>query len=138
MGQQPAACAGGTGTGSSWGKGACKGPTTRAAWRARGLHPRPPAAPHPAPRPALPPAPARPRQVVRDRQVDCSLAELYFTSRATQEQLAAVQQHEALAALYSRWGRLGGGTWPLAAAVWSRRHRRRTAGVQACGWPCEA
>ena len=45
-------------------------------------------------------------QVVRDRQVDCALAELHFKSRATQEALAAVQQHEAMAVLYSRLDQL--------------------------------
>ncbi|PRW58504.1 cell wall anchor [Chlorella sorokiniana] len=45
-------------------------------------------------------------EVVRDRQVDCSLAELYYRGQATQEALASVQQHEAMAVLYARLDQL--------------------------------
>lgn len=54
-----------------------------------------------------PTCPTRPcPQVVRDRQVDCSLAELYFRGKATQEALASVQQHEAMTVLFSRLDQL--------------------------------
>ncbi len=38
--------------------------------------------------------------------MDCSLAELYFRGQATQEALASVQQHEAMAVLLSRLDQL--------------------------------
>lgn len=42
------------------------------------------------------------QQVTRDAQIDCALAEVYQRSKATEAAVAAVQQHEAVAALFDR------------------------------------